>query len=165
MHFQEDIYNWILKKNWSGFNNLEDIIKAYKPLFEEKYYHPCEINNIKKNDLELRQNKRFYSAKMKIQIETSQGTRSFKLIDISETGLSIMIRSGFSFFNKFYRHSIKITIGSDSIVIIGRYRHATLITSKRPYHKYGLEIISGQKELKMLLNKYIKKSDFEYQEN
>ena len=97
MYFQADIYNWILKKNWNGFNSLDKIIKAYKPLFEKKYYHPCEIKNFQDLDVELRKAKRFYSAKIKVEINTDEGIKKFKLIDISETGLSIMILKGFSF--------------------------------------------------------------------
>jgi len=159
MYFQADIYNWILKKNWNGFNSLDKIIKAYKPLFEKKYYHPCEIKNFQDLDVELRKAKRFYSAKIKVEINTDEGIKKFKLIDISETGLSIMILKGFSFFNKFHKHNIKITIEKESIFVSARYRHSTLITSKKPYHKYGLEFIKGQKELKDLLNKYIQKSE------
>ena len=153
MYLQANIYNWILKKKWNGLDNIEDIVETYFPLYREKYLHPFE--QVSKDTIisEMRKKLRFNIPGISIEIETDEGMKKFRLLDLSEDGLSFMITGDIKFFRRYQKHYINVTICGEICRVVAEYRHLTLIHAKRPYHKYGVEFIKGKDEIKRLLIK------------
>jgi hypothetical protein len=134
-----------------GFSKMENIIDAFLPLYKAKYLHPFEKVSSAEALREVRQSKRFQFPNISIQIETDQGVSRFHPIDISREGLSFMVTRNLSYFKRYNKHVIKLTIGTETIDLVGTYRHLTLINSKKPYYKYGIEFIEGKERIAEIL--------------
>ncbi len=156
---QSKIFHWILLRNWRGHNNLNNVISDYLPLFQKKYMHPFDVVDQETVLSDVRKHTRLLPKGIFLEIETNKGFVRFPIIDISASGLSFMIFRDLAFFKKYHTHFLKLKIGDLEFQITGRYRHLTLISSKKPYYKFGLEFETGHEKLLDLLEKLHTKDD------
>lgn len=157
MYLEAKIYNWILRHKWRGHTTIEGVVDSYSPLYKNKYgFNDVEQLKTSKIFIEMRQNSRFELADAYVSIKTDKGIEKFKVLDISEGGLSIMLTTQYTYFNRFHKHRIELSIGNETIKILAQYRHLTLVTCKRTYYKYGLEFLDNKEAVRELFKKHFK---------
>lgn len=151
--YQAHVFDWILKKNWKGYSDMEKIIEDFLPLYKEKYLHPFEKLNKDVVLGEMRENNRLHLPNIQIHVETDRGLERFKPIDISKTGISFMVTKNLNYFKRYNKHIAHITVEGEKLSVVLEFRHLTLINAKRPYYKFGAQFVEGHDKIVEILTK------------